>query len=443
MIVISFDGLGTKDLQIVKEFPHFRRFFSEAAIVPSVKTVYPSQTYAAHSSISTGKLPARHGVINNTMPTPRYMTSANWYWYRRLLKGKTFYDIAREKGLKTGAFLWPVTGGAKIDYHVPEIFQNRFWRNQIWLSLHNGSKKLQLELMPRFGKWLLHGTAQPYLDTFVHKSAMYTMLKYRPDLLLLHYCDLDHLRHDHGRESEEAMEALKRHDERLGEWMDYLDAAGPSTIVVLGDHYSLNVSGAIRLNSFLARKGFLKISGSPNRVYRYTVLAHPAGGSCYLYLNSKEKGRKDQYAYLLQGMLEAFSRENDHCLEKIYTAEEAAQMGADPDCLLMAEAKEGYYFQAEIDGPEVMKWTEKTRPAGAEGATHGYSPEKTDYTTVFAIRTHDPSGHELDHHVKPGTYNMDASLIDEGPTLAHLLGGELPEADGRVLKELFETEQPN
>ena len=37
----------------------------------------------------------------------------------------------------------------------------------------------------------------------------------------------------------------------------------------------------------------------------------------------------------------------------------------------------------------------------------------------------------------PGVYDIPASLIDEGPTIAYLLDGTLPEADGRVLTELF------
>ncbi len=41
------------------------------------------------------------------------------------------YDVAKEKGLTTAAFLWPVTAGSKIDYNLAEIFfLIGIWTNQ-------------------------------------------------------------------------------------------------------------------------------------------------------------------------------------------------------------------------------------------------------------------------------------------------------------------------
>ena len=229
-----------------------------------------------------------------------------------------------------------------------------------------------------------------------------------------------------------------------------------STLIILGDHFSLDVHSTIRLNGFLQKKGLLK--SAAGKIFSYEVIAKGAGGSCYLYTHPKTKGHEKELAYLLRGLLETFSKEHDGCIERILSSEEASAMGADPSCLLMLEAKEGYYFQDGIGAPEVLsrdmmlRAREKGIPVpGMDGATHGYSPEKPDYTTVFAIRSSrkgDPSkgqnpGTAAENDgvslktTAPGVYDIPMSLIDEGPTMAYLLGGSLPEADGRVLTELF------
>ena len=59
MIVISLDAVGTEDLPYLKTLPNFSRFWRDAAVCEQVRSVYPSLTYPAHTSIITGKYPLR------------------------------------------------------------------------------------------------------------------------------------------------------------------------------------------------------------------------------------------------------------------------------------------------------------------------------------------------------------------------------------------------
>ena len=71
-------------------------------------------------------------------------------------------------------------------------------------------------------------------------------------MLLAHYIDLDTTRHKYGFYSKEAFEALKRHDEKLCEIVKTLKDENlyeDSTIVLLGDHSSIDVNNVIFLNS--------------------------------------------------------------------------------------------------------------------------------------------------------------------------------------------------
>ena len=65
MIVISLDAVGTEDLPLLKSLPNFGRFWREAAVCERVKSVYPSLTYPAHTTIVTGKYPSGHGIVNS------------------------------------------------------------------------------------------------------------------------------------------------------------------------------------------------------------------------------------------------------------------------------------------------------------------------------------------------------------------------------------------
>ena len=422
IIVISFDGLGTDDWRTVSKMPGFARFMKGAAYCEKVQSVYPTLTYPAHCSIATGRLPVHHRVVHNTLVQPNRMASPDWYWKRRYVKGKTIYEAAKEKGMKTASFLWPVTAGAKIDYHVPEIFANRKWDHQILASLRSGSKKLQMEIFAKFGN-LMKGIEEPYLDHFVHESVKYTLKKYEPDLTLIHYADLDSMRHKFGHSSAESLMALKRHDERLSELMGLMEGK-PVTWVVLGDHSSLDWNKGIRLNRLLQRKGFLEAAKNGVNIENYKALLQEGDGCAYIYANPSlnTEGREDVAAQL-RPLLEEFSREHDDCIEAIFTGEEAGALGADDRCLFMLEAKTGYRLLDTLKGEDVDTELKSTR------ATHGYLPTKPNYTTVFAMRG---------EKIRPGEVRAPMSLIDEGPTIARIFGGQLPEADGQVREEFFQ-----
>ena len=92
-----------------------------------------------------GKYPANHGIVNNLRIQPR-REKPDWFWQRRFVRGETLYDLVRERGGRTAALLWPVTGKAGIRWNLPEVLPNRPWQNQITASFFNGSPLYELRL---------------------------------------------------------------------------------------------------------------------------------------------------------------------------------------------------------------------------------------------------------------------------------------------------------
>lgn len=424
LFVISFDGLSTLDFEFISSLPNFKEFMKSTSYCKNVCSIYPSLTYPAHATIVTGKYPKNHGIIDNKLLQPN-RESPDWYWERKYVQGETIYDLAIDRGMETAALLWPVTAKSKIKYNMPEIFANRPWHNQALVSLFNGSPLYQLEMNKKFGH-LRKGLNQPELDNFTHAALIETIITKRPEMTLVHYTDLDSKRHRFGFGSKEAFESLKRLDKRLGDIIKTLKEEGmydKSTLIVLGDHSSLDESRAVCLNILLREKGYIK-ANDKGKVISYRAILKPCDGSAYIYLKDKRDTK------LIRKLLEEFNKEHN-CIESILTGAQAGELGADPNCDFMLEAKIGYYFSGTLHG-EIIREIETNsegRAINGTKATHGYSPQKKDYTTMFFA-----SG----RGIRRGVEIKKMNLIDEGPTIAYLLGFELKDADGRILYEIID-----
>ncbi|MDR6123709.1 putative AlkP superfamily pyrophosphatase or phosphodiesterase [Bacillus sp. SLBN-46] len=426
LIIISFDCLSALDFPILKDMPHFQTILNNGAYVENVKTIYPSVTYPCHATIVTGNYPNRHGVINNTLLQPG-MISPDWNWFRNCIRGTTLYDEVKKANMTTAALLWPVTGKANIDYNMPEIFANRPWHNQIVVSLRNGTPRYQLELNQRFGH-IRKGLNQPELDDFVLESTVHTIKTKKPNLLMVHFTDLDTQRHFHGFSSEEAMAALKRHNHRLGRIIDALKESGiyeNSTIVALGDHSALDENKAVNLN-VLFRKQHLLSTNSKGKIINWKAYCKSCDGSAYIYIkDAQDSATLNEVKQLLETLI----KDPTSGIEGFLTGEQAAEKGADGTCAFMVEAARGYYFLEDFEGEYIKQVTKEVAAADKKYtlACHGYSPEKENYGTILMA-----SGKGIRPITLPSI-----RLIDEGPTFARLLGVSLGNTDGRVIEEIL------
>lgn len=423
MIILSFDAVGSADLEYMNTLPNFGKFMKRAAICRNVTSVYPSITYPAHTSIVTGKTPLRHGIVNNTRLQPDRPTP-DWFWQRKYIKGTTLYDEAAKAGWKTASLLWPVTAKSRIRYCIPEVLVNRPWQTQVSVMLTNSSLFYLLDLYRRFGH-MIDGVKQPALDNFTHAAALYTIRRHNPDLFLIHLTDVDTNRHLYGVKSENAVLALQRHDRRLGEIMRTLEETGDmakTTVILLGDHYQIDTKTIVYFNYLLREKGYLTTRGG--KITDYKVLAKNCDGSCYLYIHPRYERDKALRAEVMQ-LFQTLAQDEKYGIEHIFTGKEAGEMGADDKCVLMIEAKRGYYY---LDEFEVL-----TRPVEEEQkhrmrGTHGYLPDKENYKTFFMA---DGYG------IWAGAQVEAMRLYDEGPTLAKLMGLELSNIDGRIVEEIL------
>ena len=427
LIVISFDCLSEHDVPLLREMPNFKTFIENSSFCTQVETIYPSVTYPCHATIVTGNFPNRHGIVNNTFVQPGRI-SPDWYWHRSHVKGTTLYDEAKKAGMKTAALLWPVTAKADIDYNMPEIFANRPWHHQIPVSLSNGSPRYQLEMNSKFGH-IRNGLSQPELDDFVLEATVETIKTRKPELMLIHFVDLDSQRHMFGFSSKEAQDALQRHDERLGRIMEALNEAGiaeNSTLAILGDHSALDESKVVKLNVLFKERGLIQ-TNSAGKVTDWRAYCKSCDGSAYIYVKDQND---DAAKNLVTDILANLLQDESNGIEAAITGAEANAKGADGTAFRMLEAARGYYFSEAVDGEYIEEVTEQdARTKKYTFACHGYSPEKEGYHTVFFA---------AGKGIRPGISIKSMHLVDEGPTFARLLGLDLGDTDGSILEGILD-----
>lgn len=423
LIVLSLDALGSVDFSKIEKLPNIGELLKCASYSKNVHSVYPTLTYPSHTSILTGCLPRRHGIVNNTKIQPK-RKKPDWFWYQKDVKVPSLVDVAIENDMKVASLLWPVLGGSKVQYNMPEIWANRCWQNQLLVSLCAGSPKYLYELNKLFGKHR-KGIQQPELDNFIHHSALHTLKKYKPDLMLVHFLDLDDKKHHFGCETVEVDVALTRLDSRVGDFISVLKENGmyeDTTLVILGDHSQKDAHTIIYLNQILFDAGFIEYRDG--RIVDYQALAKSCDGSTYIYLKDRSvRGR-------VYELLTSFAKISENGISKIFEESEIIELGADSCASFMLEATEGFYFLDEI-GLGVHRKIEVVEHSYSHAliGVHGYLPTLPNYQTVFIA-----SG----AGIKSSVEISQMSLIDQGPTLAKLLGLKLPLVDGRVLHEILE-----
>ena len=422
-MILSFDACGAKDLEYLGQRPAFAEFMKDASICRNVKSVYPSLTYPAHTAIITGKYPAHSGVTNNLKLQPERYWNPDWCWYRRYVNGTTLYDEAQRHGYRTASLFWPVTASSGIDCNMPEIFANRKWQNQLERSMFYGSGLYQLNMLYRYGRQI-RGVSQPNLDNFTYDCLLRTIRKYHTDMEMVHFCDVDTLRHKHGVNNKYTMAALERHDKRLGGIISELKKLGEyenTVIVLLGDHYQKDTHTILYPNYVLRKAGLIKTDGR-FRVISYKAFSLNCDGADYVYV--KDRRELDN----VREILYKWKNEEGSGIKCIYERQDIIAKGADPKCDFMIEAEDGYYFQDLMENRSM-----KVDDAGKYGqrATHGYDPDDPDYRTFFMIKG--PG-------VKKGISVPEMSLVDEGPTIAKIFGWNLGKTDGHVVSSIIDPD---
>ncbi len=196
LVIIVVDGLRP-DL-IAEHAPTIARLAAEGAATLDARTVRPTATLPAITSMLTGLDPREHRVTWNDYEPDRGVVNAT-----------TIFDIAHAAGLRTALF----SGKVKI---------------------RHAAKPESLDEM----------TAQFLPDASIAVLARLALIEDPPNLMLVHLPNVDRAGHEFGWRSDRQREALVAADAAIAYIIEVIESGGvgPTRVILTADHGGVNRS---------------------------------------------------------------------------------------------------------------------------------------------------------------------------------------------------------
>lgn len=415
VLLISIDGLRADHLRepdrLQLKIPTLRRLLAEGTAAKEAIPVFPSSTYPGHVSIMTGNPPATHGIKVNEVFAPLTDDRGDYHWYHRMLKCPTIYDAFRAAGRTTAAITWPTTVEAPIDFNFPEYWVGGKFKDTVIEKSRSVATPGLIEAAEARFKFKL---AFEHLEAHKNLIARHIVLAHRPDLLMMHYVDLDLKQHLNGPLAREVLDSLEAIDGWMAELLDsYREAGIDRNLItcVVSDHGFEAVDKEFCPNVPLREAGLLDYDESSKRLTGWRVKAWVSGGSAAIMLkdaNDREGENKAREA------LVPYVSDKHGPVDRLINRDELGRLGAWPQAAFAINAAPGWAMGRAAAGPA-------TRPSVLKGM-HGQLPDRPDLAGIFVISGPGiPRGRWLDT----------IQLIDVAPTLASLAGVKMPQATGR------------
>ena len=404
VILISVDGLPSQLYLHPEKYglhiPNLMRLKSEGSYAEALEEVYPSVTYPSHTTMVTGRWPREHGIFTNLSSRKAGVRPRDWFWYAEAIRVPTLWDLARKKGLRTGAVSWPVTAGAQIDWNIPEIWGPSEMNLSAWevIARHASPPRLLEEAFKALGP---PRKGEP-VDNVRMQLTNYILKTYRPDLFFLHLADLDSVHHRTGPRSKKAIETLERIDGLIGEIRRTVEEAGladETAYFIVSDHGFMAIRHTIHPNTLLAEAGLLSVN-SKGQISGGEIATGASGGAFLIYWPEE---RNDELARRVDEALRPLRQQD--LLWGIFGEEAVADLHADEGARLILEAADGYSFGGRATGP----WLENRTSVGG---SHGYLPTRREMDAAFIA-----AGPGLEKRGNLGRIKM----VSIGPTVAAYL----------------------
>lgn len=387
VVLVSLDSMYKEDLDYYKD-RWLGDFLDHSVTCSEVKTVFPALTYPAHTTMVTGCDPIRHGIGQNQPFQPGVEEKKRrWYWEEAHVQCETLFQAVARQGGQCASILWPVTGkSTAIRWNFPEVLALP-GENQVLKMLRYGSAAWVAHMELRHGK-KRQGVQEPFLSDYAAAIAVDVIRSKQPDLTAVHLVDVDATRHRYGVNGKEVNEALDRMEMRVYDIWDAIQhtpGMEDALMILVTDHGQGDVHQPVMLGQALQQAGL-------------SVQVQSNGMTAYLFTEEGEK---------VQAWLE--NNGNKVGVDRVYTREQLNQMGCVASVSLAVEAAEGTVF---ADGLSQAK---------REKATHGFGPGHPGENCLLAVR----GAGILPRNLPP------MPMRDIAPTIAGLMGIQLPEAQGK------------
>jgi len=254
-------------------------------------------------------------------------------------------------------------------------------------------------------------------DRFAVAAAVRMIKDHRPNLLVIHLVETDYAQHATGPRSIETLGALARIDAHIGSVIRSVDEAGildKTAFVITGDHGFYRVHSEFQPNVILREAGLLE-TDSEGRVTSWQAVAQRAS---IRLADPSDRAVATRVVALFEALAAGPYRGLFHVVDRRALDE----LNADPEALLYIEPVEGFAVSEGFRDDEFLVSTERR-------GNHGYLPDLPAMHTGLVV---------AGAGVRQGIAMPIARQIDIAPTVARLLGYEMPDVDGKPMVGVLE-----
>lgn len=426
ILVVVLDGFRS-DYFTPELMPRCHAAARQGVIGSAHHAVLPTVTRVNASTLVTGSLPARHGLVANTLYVPELnptggistgdrakLLAVQGIWGGRLLAVPTLAELLADHGQQflacssgssgSATLLNPTGAGAGIlhpEFCVPQD-QTRHMYEIV------GPQPPSAVPARAMMQWM----TDAYLKLGVPER--------EPQVTYLWFTDPDHSSHAKGLAAPEALEGIRIADEQLGRIFAFHQSRDMKVnVFIVADHGFATHGGRFSVTATLKAKGWLE-------------RAKPVVIDGAIYLPKDSEPHLKAIVRTLQ---------EDETMGPIFTPAKSrgSWQGVAPGTLAHELAGGGHPHGAQIIA--YSKWNSARNAAGYAGtvqspgvAGHG-DTSPWEINTVFAAFGPD---------IKVGIQSaVPSSNADLAPTIAFLMGIPIPRTmDGRVLHELLRSGPP-
>jgi predicted AlkP superfamily pyrophosphatase or phosphodiesterase len=392
--------------------PNLQLLVKEGSFATGVRTVVPSLTYPAHTTILTGVSPAVHGIASNITFDPTGANKEGWDWYAKDIRVSTLWDIASNAGLVTANICWPVSVGAHIDYNLVQ-----YWRaalpDDAKLYKELSTPQLVDELTSKAGPIPYGADFSPEADEMRTKFAEYVLIKKHPSFMTVYLGSLDAVEHRVGPSGPEALRVLERIDLLVGRLRTAfeLTTSKHRIIAIVSDHGFIKYHTEIELGSLLRERHFIDL-GTDDAVTSWRAGAWTAGGTGAIVINPVANA---EVRASIESLVNEMRDAPEYGVKAIFTGHEISQLQGFIGVDYVIALQPGFKWGRNLLGPIFIR---------REGGTHGYLPDESGMDAAFFI-----AGQRVPEFHSLGRIDM----RDIAPTLAGRISLPMPQAEGKNL----------
>lgn len=427
VIVVTLDGFAAYMLADPSaSLPTLRRLAAEGTVAEGMRPSNPTVTWPNHTTLITGVRPDHHGVLYNGVLSrgepgrPIKLDPAKTR--AELVTGPTLFDLLKPLGYRTAAINWPCTRGADaVDDNFPDVPNQIAHMSPRLRQEMRDAGSLSAEGQSAFAK-----LSAPARDQVWSAAACRAIRARKPNFMTYHLLNTDGEHHKYGPRTSAGQTAIALADTHVRDLMQAIADAGiaeTTTVFILADHGFATATKQVMPN-VVFRKADLLTVGPTTALLKARAQSVSEGGTAMVYLNDPATRDQDRAKVieLLKGHegIDQVITPDQYATFHFPLPEKNRQA---PDLVLAAAP--GYSFGNVATGDESIV------PTSAEKGTvghHGRLNTDPEMPAVFVAW-----GRGIKKGAKIGLFDN----VDVAPTAAHLLGYDLKDSDGKVLREIL------